>query len=122
MKEQCTVPCDSEFDAWTEADDKAAIEQVAKSVHVPHVIKNGKFFGRFPSGDVVGLPLRLSTDIATAADEADTPVDQIHALLISVGDKAAADKVMKQGLLEMASFATDYFAALQEIAKASLPE
>ena len=118
-----TVKTDEyDFDSWSEDDEEKAIEAVATSIKVPHIIVENSFVGRFPSGEIVKVPLRVPVEIADIADQETNPVDQLRSILDKLGDKKATETILSQGLLETVAFANSYFSTIQRIAGASLPQ
>ena len=118
-----TVKTDEyDFDAWSDSDEEKAIEAVATSIKVPHIIVENSFVGRFPSGEIVTVPLRVPVEIADVADQETNPVDQLRSILDKLGDKKATETILSQGLLETVAFANSYFLTIQKIAGASLPQ
>lgn len=118
-----TAPAEPEydFDAWTEEDEAKAIAALVPEVK--HIIVEKNFIGRFPDGAIVKLPLSISLDdIDRLTASYASPVDQVKALLTTMGGEDGAREFSKHDLAETMVMAERFFTVFNRIAGASLPE
>lgn len=117
-------PSVADFDSWsTEAED-TAIGEIVEAARVKYIVTaEKKFYGRFPDGEVVGVPLRLTLEQIEQIDQAgDAPVDQIKLLFTLTGMDAEAEAAAKRDITEMVSFASQYFKVFEKVQQATSGE
>lgn len=103
-------------------DEDAAIAALAAKTRVEYVIVEDRFIGRFGDGTIVEMPLKVSVEIIDSLEGIPNPVDQLKAILTSVGGEKATESILVRDIAEVTLYSTLYFGALQRKVRASLPE
>lgn len=124
MATKSQFPSDADFDNWSEESEGTVISEIADAARVKYVVTaEKKFYGRFPDGEVIGVPLRLTLEQIEQIDQVgDAPVDQIKLLFTLVGMDAEAEAAAKRDLTEMVSFASQYFKVFEKVQQATSGE
>ncbi len=117
-------PTAADFDNWTDQDDDAVIAKIVSETKIQHVVRGGVYYGRFPDGTVVDLPLKLRLAQLSELQslDGDDPVEQITLLLKGLGNDAAVEEIQKQSIPLIAVFANDFFDLLNRATLASVGE
>jgi hypothetical protein len=110
-----------DFDNWTEEDETAAIAALAPKIR--HIIVEKNFIGRFEDGVTVKLPLSISLDdIDLLTADHPNPVDQVKALLGTLGGEDSVKEFTKHNIAETLAMTERFFAVFQRISRATIPE
>ena len=76
-----TIP-DIDFDDWTSEQEEAALKQLAQAAKCKYAIGDNHFYGKFPDGTIISMPLNLSLDDVNDITEGDvSSVDQFTRLI-----------------------------------------
>jgi hypothetical protein len=115
---------DADFDSWTEEDEAAAIQEMAKTMGIRYIISEGRFFvARFPDGHIIKVPVAVSLDDFEALpDDSEGPVKQVQALLGFFGQEEDQEYLAGQNFPTVIDFASKYFDVFKRIAGASVGE
>lgn len=114
-------PTAADFEAWTEADDDAVIEEIVADMQVRHVLRGGRYYAKLPDGTVIDLPAKLSlkqAQIAMAMD--DDPITALVSLLTGIGEDQSRVLVDEQDLGVVAVLAEDYFNVVSKISQGAV--
>lgn len=113
-----------DFDAWTDEDETAAIEEIAASIEVKHAVRGGMYYAKFPDGEEISLPVRMSMDLMEKVTDlaSDDSVEQVKAVFRELGDDKAIASLQKQDMLATLKFANDYFTLVNKVAQATVGE
>lgn len=115
-----TAPAEQyDFDNWSPEKEQAALQALVPEVK--YIIVEGSYVGRFPDGTIIKLPLSISLDDVDALGEG-AEVDQLKALLTSIGGEEAAKTFTSQDLIASTAMAEQYFGLFEKVSKASRPE
>lgn len=110
-----------DFDAWNDEAEAQAI--LALTPDIRHIIVEKNFIGRFPDGAIVKLPLEISLDdIERLSSDFPNPVDQVKALLDTMGGEDAVREFSRHNMTDTIVMADRFFSIFSRIAGASLPE
>ena len=117
-----TAPVEEyDFDSWTDEDEEKALAAIRPDIR--HIIVERNFIGRFEDGSIVKLPLTISLDdIDRLSSEFASPVDQVKALLDTMGGDDAVREFSRHDLTETIMMADRFFTIFGRIAGAALPE
>lgn len=111
-----------EFD-FENFDEEQALADAVDSLGVKIAFGNGLFAGKFPSGEVVTVPLDIPRKLFDATDfDGMDPVEQITTLLGAMGLEDKADVVLEQGYIAALVFAEKFFTTIHKVMKVSLGE
>ena len=119
---QATKEDNALFEAWDEAAEEAAIQEAAALADVPYIIIEGRIFaGKFPNGEILKAPLNFTVqNLDKIVADHDNQVDQLKALLETLGDKETAEALEKQDLTSVVIFAEKFFTVFSRIAQVAL--
>lgn len=125
MAEERTAwePTDEDFEAWDGAKDEEAFSALSGFYRPRHVIGDGHYFGKTPSGGVYRMPLGIS--IATfEALTSDTNVETIGALkgLLEEFAPGQVDRLEREPIQAVQSLLEDYLSCVVRAQGASLGE
>lgn len=116
-------PTEEDFEAWGDGSDEEAFARLAESFRVRHVIGDGHYFGKAPSGTVYRMPLGIS--IATfEALTADTNVETIEALkgLLAEFAPGQVESLEHEPIQVVMSLVSDYMTCVARAQGVSLGE
>lgn len=116
-------PTDEDFESWDEGSDEEAFSHLAESFRVRHVIGDGHYFGKAPSGTVYRMPLGIS--IATfEALTADTNVESIEALkgLLAEFAPGQVESLEREPIQVVMSLVADYMGCVARAQGVTLGE
>lgn len=115
---------DLDFDAWSEDDEKKAIEAIAHLAKIRYVISEGSIFcGRFPDGRVIKTPLRITVDTLEQLAAAEvTELEQVKMLLGMLGQDDDVDYLKTADLLSAIDYAAKYFRIFEKVTQMSMGE
>ena len=89
-----TIP-DIDFDDWTSEQEEAALKQLAQAAKCKYAIGDNHFYGKFPDGTIISMPLNLSLDDVNDITEGDvSSVDQFTRLIEKIAGKDDAKKFL----------------------------
>lgn len=79
--ETTSIP-EIDFDSWTPEQEEAALKQIAQAAKCKYAIGDNHFYGRFPDGTIINLPLSISLEDVNEISEGDVAsVDQFTRLI-----------------------------------------
>lgn len=119
-----SMPTAAQFDAWSEDDEAKVIAEIVETSQVKYVVTPEKnFYGRFPDGEVVTVPLRVTLEtVDQITTVGDAEVDQLKMLFTILGMDEEAESTSKRDITEMVDFAAKYFKVLQKVQQATVGE
>ena len=110
-----TLP-DIDFDDWTSEQEEAALKQLAQAAKCKYAIGDNHFYGKFPDGTIISMPLNLSLDDVNDITEGDvSSVDQFTRLIEKIAGKDDAKKFLAQPTPSMIDMANKYFETFQKL-------
>ena len=110
-----TIP-DIDFDDWTSEQEEAALNQLAQAAKCKYAIGDNHFYGKFPDGTIISMPLNLSLDDVNDITEGDvSSVDQFTRLIEKIAGKDDAKKFLAQPTPSMIDMANKYFETFQKL-------
>ena len=113
-----------DFESWDEAAEQAAIAAAAAAVEVKYIIIEGKtFVARFPSGEIVKVPIKVSlNDISAITTETSDELEQVKSLLQILGQDDDLEVLGNEDILAVTDFAAKYFRVFEKISQVALGE
>lgn len=104
------------FDSWTPEQEEAALKQIAQAAKCKYAIGDNHFYGRFPDGTIINLPLSISLEDVNEISEGDVAsVDQFTRLIEKIAGKEDAEKFLAQPTPSMIDMANKYFEIFQKL-------
>lgn len=111
--ETTSIP-EIDFDSWTPEQEEAALKQIAQAAKCKYAIGDNHFYGRFPDGTIINLPLSISLEDVNEISEGDVAsVDQFTRLIEKIAGKEDAEKFLAQPTPSMIDMANKYFEIFQ---------
>lgn len=112
-----------DFESFDDAALEAAIADAGASSRVKFIVVEGRFVGRFPDGEILEVPLKVSADdVERLTVEHASPVEQLYELLRLFGTEAQVKGLRKRNLAEVMSFSNSYFDVFGRVNAAALGE
>ena len=97
-----TIP-DIDFDDWTSEQEEAALKQLAQAAKCKYAIGDNHFYGKFPDGTIISMPLNLSLDDVNDITEGDvSSVDQFTRLIEKIAGARCLNESATPVRLEIA--------------------
>ena len=112
-KTEITSIPEIDFDSWTPEQEEAALKQIAQASKCKYAIGDNHFYGRFPDGTIINLPLSISLEDVNEGDVAS--VDQFTRLIEKIAGKEDAEKFLAQPTPSMIDMANKYFEIFQKL-------
>ena len=89
------IPSDIDFDNWDDKKEEAALKEIAAAAKCKYAIGDQHFYGRFPDGTVLSMPLdisledvnEISQDDVASADQVETFISQPTPSMIDMANK-----------------------------------
>lgn len=115
-----------EFD-FENFDEEAGTASSVEALAPKFAWGEGVFGGRFPDGEVIHVrldpPLSVFNDVVELAKKDGIGADeQLHALLVAIGEESKARLILSKGSVGAIAFAQKFFETFQKVTKASLGE
>ena len=99
--ETTSIP-EIDFDSWTPEQEEAALKQIAQASKCKYAIGDNHFYGRFPDGTIINLPLSIS-------------LEDVNELIEKIAGKEDAEKFLAQPTPSMIDMANKYFEIFQKL-------
>ena len=110
------IPSDIDFDNWDDKKEEAALKEIAAAAKCKYAIGYQHFYGRFPDGTVLSMPLDISLEDVNEISQDDVAsVDQFIRLLEKITGPDQVETFISQPTPSMIDMANKYFETFQKI-------